>query len=278
MPESGTVSTSSNARYELFHGLPRARMAHSKSGFNVFLIVFAMGCGASHVATALPNGIMVHTFTRGLTNAHLVAQGDAYFLVDAGLASNALGLDGDLRENGFDPARLRAIVLTHGHYDHAGGARHFQVAYGTPVIAGRGDEPLLIAGRMDTLCPVGWQAQLRHTTDQSGRFPPVFADRVIDSPTELVALTGVAGTIVPLAGHTSGSIMVDLGDAVLVGDLFRGGLVSASAERHFYMCDIEDNRADIRELLEEISPRASTFFTGHFGPVDRSSVLALVAQ
>ena len=50
--------------------------------------------------------------------------------------------------------------------------------------------------------------------------------------------------------------------------MFRGAIVGRSAETHFYMCDLEDNRADVRALLDA-APEVEVFFTGHFGPVTR---------
>lgn len=38
------------------------------------------------------------------------------------------------------------------------------------------------------------------------------------------------------------------------------------------MCDLEDNRRDVARLLGELAPSATTFFPGHFGPLERSSV------
>jgi hypothetical protein len=56
-----------------------------------------------------------------------------------------------------------------------------------------------------------------------------------------------------------------------VGDLFRGAVVGSSAEIHFFMRDLEDNRRDIQALLER-ARAAATFFTGHFGLVSREAV------
>jgi glyoxylase-like metal-dependent hydrolase (beta-lactamase superfamily II) len=76
-----------------------------------------------------------------------------------------------------------------------------------------------------------------------------------------------------MPGHTAGSLVVVLPQAALVGDLFRGSLIGNSAEIHFYMCDLESNRLDIGRLLNELAPSASQFFTGHFGPLSKESVM-----
>ena len=66
--------------------------------------------------------------------------------------------------------------------------------------------------------------------------------------------------------------MVVLDEVVLVGDLFRGSIVGRSAATHFYICDLEGNRDDVRHVLDEVAPEGQLFFTGHFGPVKRAAV------
>lgn len=48
-----------------------------------------------------------------------------------------------LRSLGLDPADIKYLVITHGHVDHSGGAKHFQDAYGAKVWVGGPDVPLL---------------------------------------------------------------------------------------------------------------------------------------
>jgi hydroxyacylglutathione hydrolase len=241
----------------------------------VFFAVSWSACAVSRSTETLRAGLAVHTFVREYTNAHLVVEGSRYFLVDAGLASEAERLDQDLRDEGFDPAKLKAIILTHGHADHAGGARYFQQKYGTKIIAGR-DERMMAEGHNDKLCPTDSRARSRLAADRAATYTATTADQVIEVETSLAPLTDIEGRITPLPGHTAGALVVKVGDAVLVGDLFRGGIIGSSAEKHFYMCDLEDNRRDIEQLLQDIAPSAVLFFPGHFGPLKRHAVQALL--
>ncbi|MFN4908792.1 MAG: MBL fold metallo-hydrolase [Bacteroidota bacterium] len=251
--------------------IPAARLHLIVLGLTSALIVLT-GCSTSHSVTELPDGITVHTFRRDYTNTHVVSRGESFFMVDAGLEANAPALAEDLRSEGFDPAQLRAIVLTHGHADHAGGAAWFRRQFGTRVIAGEADVPILAAGANDHLCPTSDRARDRVTADQEARFTPFAPDVSVGTEVALEGLVGITGTLTPMPGHTPGSLVVTVSGAALVGDLFRGAIVGSSAEVHFYMCDLEDNRGDVRVLLERLAPTATHFFTGHFGPVSRDAV------
>lgn len=235
-------------------------------------LVASLGCATTRGSRRV-GGLEVHSFRREWTNAHVVVGAGGSFMFDAGFESEAEALDADLRAAGIDPASLRAIILSHGHADHAGGARYFQARYGTPVVAGRADEPLLAQGHNDPLCPTDDTATGRLAQDQEAAYSPTHADVWIEDERDLFALTGVPGRIVPMAGHTAGSLVVLVEGAALVGDLFRGEVFTEGAARHFYMCDLEDNTADIRRLLDELAPRAQTFFVGHFGPLARGPVV-----
>jgi phosphoribosyl 1,2-cyclic phosphodiesterase len=69
-------------------------------------------------------------------NATLVEGGGARVLVDAGFSCR--GLVQRLRYIGVEPDALDAVLVTHEHADHVGGAAVFAAAFGVPVYCTRG--------------------------------------------------------------------------------------------------------------------------------------------
>lgn len=205
-------------------------------------------------------------------NAHVLVSEGRALLIDTGTQEDAEKLDESLRSEGIDPEQIVAIVLTHGHVDHAGGAKWFQDRYDTPILVGSGDASLLASGHNDTLCPTDRQGEKRLADFQAAEFDPYEADLLISEPTDLMQQFDFPARVVPVAGHTEGSLVVLAGSYAFVGDLFRGDIFSSKAERHFYMCDLEDNQRDIEALLANEARTSETFFVGHFGPLTRDAV------
>ena len=268
MPMEGSSLTRSTGRLV---SLSTLRTLWLMATFTV--LAFVAGCSSGSHAQRRLGEIDVHTFERDSTNVYVLARGTSLVMIDSGYERNAAALDHAMRTAGLDPSHVRAVVLTHGHADHAGGARYFQQHYGARVIAGRGDEGMLSTGHNEALCPTGVLGSLRHGTDQGATYTPVTPDVLVDEPLDLASVAGIDARVIPLPGHTHGSLVAVIAGAAFVGDLFRGSLVGSGAEVHLYMCDVPHNRIDIQHLLNDLAPGATVFFPGHFGALDRSRVV-----
>jgi metallo-beta-lactamase class B len=88
---------------------------------------------------------------------------------------------------GLDPAKVKYVLITHGHADHFGGATYFQQKYGAKVALSPADWDLAEKARM----PAGHPAPTRDVEARDG---------------EAITIGGLAFTPVYVPGHTPGSL------------------------------------------------------------------------
>jgi glyoxylase-like metal-dependent hydrolase (beta-lactamase superfamily II) len=243
---------------------------------NLSLLVAGTGCATSRSSwTGNSSQTRVFTFRHAYANAHLIKLDEkSFIMVDSGGYEKAADLESDLIENKIDPTYIKAIILTHGHWDHAAGAKYFQDKYQIPVVAGVCDQHLLEQGKSETLCPTSFFAKLRLKDDEAMVFKSPNITKWISEKTNLKDLLGFDVDVIPLPSHTNGSLAVISGNIAFVGDLFRGSIVGSAPETHFYICDLMSNRQYIEEFLKTDGKNVEHFFTGHFGPVfERNAVV-----
>ena len=75
----------------------------------------------------------VHGVEHAHTNCYVVDEPDGVTLVDACFPSTGAAVVELLATLGRRPADIRALILTHGHFDHVGFARGLKVSLGTPI-------------------------------------------------------------------------------------------------------------------------------------------------
>ncbi|HMF14026.1 MAG TPA: MBL fold metallo-hydrolase [Gemmataceae bacterium] len=79
--------------------------------------------------------------------AYVVETSGGLVLIDAGMESDARSVKQQMKYLGLDWHGLRAILLTHAHGDHSGGAERLRAATGARIYAGAGDASVLRAGQ-----------------------------------------------------------------------------------------------------------------------------------
>jgi metallo-beta-lactamase class B len=136
--------------------------------------------------------------TAGLSSI-LIETSDGLILVDGGLPQSAPLIDANIRELGLDPLDIRAIFVSHVHYDHAGGVNALQrLSRATVYTSGNGVTPLT-TGRLQPDDP-----QYVADTDQ-GSFPAVKSVVAVGDG-ESISVGEVAVTAVYTPGHTNNSV------------------------------------------------------------------------
>lgn len=100
-------------------------------------------------------------------------------------------VEGGLAKLGLDPDQIKYIVVTHGHWDHYGGARYLQSKYDFDVVMGKADRD-------------AFQFLPEQGLERMGIIPPE-VDIAVDAPTELV-LGDVTVKLFPTPGHSPGTL------------------------------------------------------------------------
>ncbi|MGK5694214.1 MBL fold metallo-hydrolase [Streptomyces sp. URMC 128] len=148
-------------------------------------------------------------------------------LIDAGPPGSGVPIAEAVTALGRDPRDVRRIVLTHFHWDHAGGAGEFASLSGAEVLAHRLDAPV-VRGEVAGPPPVieDWERPLY---EQAAKLLP---EGDLVRPAQVTELAGGeildwggGAHVVHVPGHTPGSIALHLPEH---GVLFTGDTVAAS--------------------------------------------------
>ena len=125
---------------------------------------------------------------------HLIRTDEGLILLDAGFPGAAHLLMASIIRLGFNPADVRWIILTHGHFDHFGAANEFRNLYGTKV----------------ALSAVDTAAMQELPSRTAGSFTPVphdlpVIDRTLEDG-EIFSFGGKEIRCVLTPGHTLGTM------------------------------------------------------------------------
>lgn len=196
---------------------------------------------------------------RGGSNAGLIVQDDRAVLVDTGLDRDTAKKI--LRHIEALKVRLGAVIITHAHADHFGGAATIRARTGVPVYAPKLEaafvenpilEPIyLFSGAMP---PV----ELRHKFTLAEPCP---VDGLL-GPGEQ-ELGGVSLTAIPASGHAPNQMMIAGGGACFVADAVFAPEILHKHGIPFYV-DINQALATL-EAVAALDGRYARFVPGH-GP------------
>jgi len=172
------------------------------------------------ISLALPLGM-------GKVNCYLIKTEQGQVLIDTGGSNTSAVLLRELEAAGSRPGSLKLVVLTHGDFDHIGGAAALRKAYGAPLAMHSADADSARRGDMFTnrkrpnfivrgLVPL----LMRFGKDE--RFEP---DLLLDDGFDLKPY-GLEAVVRSIPGHSKGS----LGVLTSAGELFCGDLFENEKE------------------------------------------------
>ena len=213
------------------------------------------------LSSAINENFAVHTIKTSASNVYLVQTGDKKILIDVGDKSKRKSIEKALDEMGVPLSDIEFVIVTHGHGDHVSNGKHFQETYNLEIWGGAGDESLFKQGERDELCPTSLIARFFKLIS-SGKYPGFTPNKLISEVVDLNQF-GINGMIMPLPGHTQGSLIIQIENKLFVGDLIRGGIFKKNKPTlHFYICDVEENTQHIKMLLEKFE-QCDEWFLGH---------------
>lgn len=177
---------------------------------------------------------------------YLINAGDLV-LIDSGAGRSAQRLVDNINTLGFDPQRLKAIIITHAHIDHIGSVAYFQQKYGVKLVAHELDATAIETGE-------GTGAEFYDVAYQSCR-----VDIKVGTAGESLTFGAYELELIHIPGHTPGSIAVyvDMDDRrVLFGQDIHGPYVPA------WGADPAQARLSLQKLIDL---NADILCEGHFG-------------
>jgi glyoxylase-like metal-dependent hydrolase (beta-lactamase superfamily II) len=232
----------------------------------------------------------VHRLGHELVNWYAVVDGGSVTLIDTGLPADASQIEAELVRIGLSPARVEAVILTHGHGDHTGGAELVRTTMSAPVHVHMADRAL--AGGRPPLKALAKSPLLaRHVSREFLGAMRFFVGHGLLRPKgvkelssfddgQVLAVPG-APRVVHVPGHTAGSSALLLeargvlvtGDALVTHDVYSGRRGPRLSAR---VSNADTDQA--RESLTALSPlRARVLLPGHGDPWQGSPAEAVAA-
>ncbi|MBO4897895.1 MAG: MBL fold metallo-hydrolase [Clostridia bacterium] len=110
-------------------------------------------------------------------STHIIDTGDGRILIDPGFPDTLWIVLDNIKELGFGLKDIKKIVITHGHYDHAGGVKELTVLCGAETYIGK-DDFKMVTGEEDTAL----------SDDPGYRYKYSFTPDVLLSDTDTISL------------------------------------------------------------------------------------------
>jgi len=214
----------------------------------------------------------------GMVNAHLIQSENGCVLIDAGIPGSERKIERALNQHGLSFNDIKLIVVTHAHTDHAGSAARLRQLSGAPILAHQDDADFYSRRRPMTYCPTGLVGKLFFKTPIPHESYEGFEADILMKNGDTMTLEGfgIDGMVRHTAGHTPGSIAVELASQdMLVGDLVASGILIggiAFTGRAIRPPFEDDPQSVARELTRMLDGGAKRFYMGHGGPLEAAEV------
>lgn len=230
--------------------------------------VGSTACGGAQVDVFASGDVTVHALRAPTWNAFVLEGAEGAVLFDTGSEKDLPLLRDGLEQAGFAQNALSAVVLSHAHFDHAGGARALADDGAGPLVVHEGDADLVRDGLSGPAPVVALEGHLvKPLLDET--YAPAFPDVELRAGADLDGY-GVRASLVPVPGHTPGSIACVLEG----GDAFIGDLVRTDGDRAVTHLFSDDPAADRRNVGRLLDAGVQRFHVAHGPAVDAEAMRA----
>ena len=204
-------------------------------------------------------------------NVYAIRCGDEYLLIDAGVGRETERLAENLCADGISQEKVRRLLLTHYHLDHAGGARWFRDHCAVEIGACTDTAAALETGDEEAISLAA--AKRAGVYPDDFRLEPCKVDHVVRGG-EILSTGDATIEVLRTPGHSRDmvSYLVRKPDRLLLfsGDtIFHGGKILLS---DIYDCDVP---AYCRSLRSLAAYEIDALFPGHMMWVVRDAHLHL---
>jgi glyoxylase-like metal-dependent hydrolase (beta-lactamase superfamily II) len=176
----------------------------------------------------------------------VLADAEGVVLLDTGFPGDARAIRRVVEQIGAGPRDVRAILLTHGHIDHAGNAAELRAWTGAPVYAHPLEQP-----HLDGVYPYRGFARVCGALEAAARAITSYRAVKIDVPLAAGDLLPFWGglRVVHLPGHTLGhcGFYAAKHDLLFSGDLWVRFLMRTQASPRIFSDDIAQVPASLRK-------------------------------
>lgn len=128
-------------------------------------------------------------------STHVIDTGEGLILIDPGFPEALEQIWDNIRRVGLDPQDIRAILLSHGHYDHAGAAKAMSERTGAKIYIGAGDRDMVSGAEDSSLSELF-----------GVRFTQFFTPDVLLEDRDTISLGNTEILCLATPGHTDGTM------------------------------------------------------------------------
>ncbi len=138
--------------------------------------------------------------TQGDCHCYLINGGDAYALVDCGLSTNPQAIMDELVRDGLSLQKLKYVLLTHAHPDHANAALWLQQNLGVKIICSAFEGEVLEKGLLHVL-----GLEENNPAYETFRTMPRTTADCIVADGDVLQIGDLQVKVIETPGHTHGS-------------------------------------------------------------------------